>query len=108
MLRLKRPGKFHIQVCTCVPCCLVGGEELLEQTEKKLSINCPTLVLTGDEDYGNSPEMSIEISKQIKKQVRLDRHNWLNDILENGNWRAMNWRRKTNSPLPAPMTSSRP
>ena len=39
MLRLKRPGKYHIQVCTCVPCCLVGGEELLEQTEKKLSIN---------------------------------------------------------------------
>ncbi len=39
MLRLKRPGKFHIQVCTCVPCCLVGGTELLEQAEKKLSIN---------------------------------------------------------------------
>ena len=39
MLRLKRPGKYHIQVCTCVPCCLVGGTELLEQTEKKLNIN---------------------------------------------------------------------
>jgi len=38
MLRLKRPGKFHIQVCTCVPCCLVGGTELLEKTEKKLNI----------------------------------------------------------------------
>jgi len=38
MLRLKRPGKFHIQVCTCVPCCLVGGVELLEKTEKKLNI----------------------------------------------------------------------
>ena len=39
MLRLKPPGKFHIQVCTCVPCCLVGGEELLDHTEKKLNIN---------------------------------------------------------------------
>ena len=39
MLRLKRPGKFHLQICTCVPCCLVGGTELLEQTEKKLNIN---------------------------------------------------------------------
>ena len=38
MLRLKRPGKYHIQVCTCVPCCLVGGTELLEQTEKRLNI----------------------------------------------------------------------
>lgn len=39
MLRLKKPGKYHIQVCTCVPCCLVGGEELLERTEKKLNIH---------------------------------------------------------------------
>ena len=35
MFRLKRPGKFHLQVCTCVPCCLVGGTELLEHKEKK-------------------------------------------------------------------------
>ena len=39
MFRLKRPGKFHLQVCTCVPCCLVGGTELLEYTEKKLNIH---------------------------------------------------------------------
>ena len=39
MFRLKRPGKFHLQVCTCVPCCLVGGTELLEHTEKKLNIH---------------------------------------------------------------------
>jgi len=38
MLRLKRPGKYHLQICTCVPCCLLGGEELLDQTEKKLNI----------------------------------------------------------------------
>ena len=40
-----------------------GVDELLEPI---LNINCPTLVLTGDEDYGNSPQMSMEISKQIK------------------------------------------
>ena len=39
MLRLKRPGKYHLQICTCVPCCLLGGSELLEQTEKKLNIH---------------------------------------------------------------------
>ena len=39
MLRLKSPGKYHIQICTCVPCCLVGGEELLDKTEKKLNIH---------------------------------------------------------------------
>ena len=39
MFRLKRPGKYHLQVCTCVPCCLVGGTELLEYTEKKLDIH---------------------------------------------------------------------
>jgi NADH:ubiquinone oxidoreductase subunit E len=33
------PGKYHLQVCTCVPCCLVGGTELLEHTEKKLDIH---------------------------------------------------------------------
>ena len=39
MMRLKRPGKYHLQICTCVPCCLVGGTELLEHTEKQLNIN---------------------------------------------------------------------
>ena len=37
MFRLKPPGKYHLQVCTCVPCCLVGGTEILEYTEKKLN-----------------------------------------------------------------------
>ena len=36
---MKNVHKFHLQICTCVPCCLVGGTELLEQTEKKLNIN---------------------------------------------------------------------
>lgn len=36
MYKLEKPGKFHLQVCTCVPCCLVGGEELLEHVEGKL------------------------------------------------------------------------
>lgn len=40
-----------------------GVDELLDPT---LPIYCPTLILTGDEDFGNSPQMSSEISKQIK------------------------------------------
>jgi len=41
---------------------LDGVDELLDD---KLPISCPTLILTGDEDYGNSPDMSKAISKQI-------------------------------------------
>ena len=48
MFRLKRPGKFHLQVCTCVPCCLVGGTELLEHTEKKLNILAGHTTTDGD------------------------------------------------------------
>ena len=48
MFRLKRPGKFHLQVCTCVPCCLVGGTELLEHTEKKLNIRAGHTTTDGE------------------------------------------------------------
>lgn len=48
MFRLKRPGKFHLQVCTCVPCCLVGGTELLEHTEKKLNIHAGHTTTDGE------------------------------------------------------------
>ena len=48
MFRLKRPGKFHLQVCTCVPCCLVGGTELLEHTEKKLNIHAGHTTADGE------------------------------------------------------------
>ena len=47
MFRLKPPGKYHLQVCTCVPCCLVGGTEILEYTEKKLNTHAG--YTTGDE-----------------------------------------------------------
>ena len=33
----------------------------------KPPITCPTLVLTGDEDYGNSPEMSVAIATEISR-----------------------------------------
>ncbi len=39
MFKLKKPGKYHVQVCTCVPCCLVGGTELLEHTEERLGVH---------------------------------------------------------------------
>ena len=39
MYRLKKPGKYHLQICTCVPCCLVGGPEILEHLEHKLGIH---------------------------------------------------------------------
>ena len=54
MYRLKKPGKYHLQICTCVPCCLVGGEELLEHTESKLGIHSGS---TGDDGMFSIEEM---------------------------------------------------
>lgn len=35
----KRPhGRFHIEVCTSVPCCMMGGYDLLRKLEQKLGI----------------------------------------------------------------------
>ena len=39
-----------------------GVDELLAP---KLAINCPTIIITSDNDFGNSPSMSKAISKQI-------------------------------------------
>lgn len=38
MFRTRPVGKYHIMVCTCVPCGLCGGAELLEHLEEKLGI----------------------------------------------------------------------
>jgi NADH-quinone oxidoreductase subunit E len=38
MLRRKRAGKFHVQICTNVSCMLVGAEALWEQARNKLGI----------------------------------------------------------------------
>ena len=38
MFRTRPPGKFHIMVCTCVPCGLCGGDKVLEHLEEKLGI----------------------------------------------------------------------
>lgn len=39
MYRDHPPGKYHIMVCTCVPCGLCGGMEILEHLEKRLAIH---------------------------------------------------------------------
>ena len=39
MFRFRPPGRYHLQICTCVPCCLVGGPEILEHLEHKLGIH---------------------------------------------------------------------
>lgn len=39
MFRTTPPGKFHIMVCTCVPCGLCGGDKLLEHLERRLDIH---------------------------------------------------------------------
>ncbi len=38
MYNLKPVGKFHLQFCTNISCCLRGAEELLHHCEKKLGI----------------------------------------------------------------------
>ena len=35
----KRPhGRFHIEVCTSVPCCMMGGYDVMRHLEKRLGI----------------------------------------------------------------------
>ena len=43
-----------------------GVDELIAPHQK---ITCPTLVITGDQDYGNSPAMSMAIAKEIPGSV---------------------------------------
>ncbi len=38
MYNLKSVGKYHLQFCTNISCCLMGSDELLEHCEKKLGI----------------------------------------------------------------------
>lgn len=39
MYKFKKPGKFHLQVCTNVSCSLRGGDDILKQLEERLSIH---------------------------------------------------------------------
>lgn len=37
----KRPsGRYHIEVCTSVPCCMMGGYSIVRMLEEKLGIQC--------------------------------------------------------------------
>ena len=89
MFRLKRPGKFHLQVCTCVPCCLVGGTELLEHTEKKLNIHAGHTTADGEfsieemECIGAcSFAPAIIVNEDYHEQVTPDKMNKLIDQLK--------------------------
>ena len=48
MFRLKRPVKYHLLVCTCVPCCLVRATELMERPAKKLNIHAGHTTTDGE------------------------------------------------------------
>jgi len=39
MYNLKPVGKYHLQVCTNISCCLRGAEDLMHHCEKKLGIH---------------------------------------------------------------------
>ncbi len=40
MYNLTPVGKYHVKICTNVACCLRGANELVEQVERKLNIQC--------------------------------------------------------------------
>ncbi|WP_324754261.1 alpha/beta hydrolase [Roseovarius sp. Pro17] len=44
----------------------VLADGIAEITAPTPPITCPTLVMTGDEDYGNGPEMTVAIAAEIK------------------------------------------
>ena len=39
MFKFKKPGKYHLQICTNISCGLCGGDEILEDIEGKLGIH---------------------------------------------------------------------
>ncbi|MDH4224066.1 MAG: NAD(P)H-dependent oxidoreductase subunit E [Deltaproteobacteria bacterium] len=39
MIRKEPTGKFHIRVCTCVPCGMCGGDQIKNHIIKKLAIH---------------------------------------------------------------------
>ena len=39
MYRDVRPGQYHIMVCTCLPCGLCGGVEVLKHLEERLGLH---------------------------------------------------------------------
>ena len=47
MYNLKPVGKYHIQVCTNISCCLRGAEELLHHCEKKLGVEAGEMTKDG-------------------------------------------------------------
>jgi NADH-quinone oxidoreductase subunit E len=38
MLRTRRMGRYHIQVCTNISCMMCGGEDIFEHCKRKLGI----------------------------------------------------------------------
>jgi len=39
MFKTRPVGKYHVLVCTCLPCGLCGGDNLLEYLEEKLEVH---------------------------------------------------------------------
>src|SRR5690554_2170558 len=66
----KRPsGEYHIEVCTSVPCCMMGGYNIVRLIEQKLGIKCGET--TADRRFslaqseclaacGNGPVMQVD------------------------------------------------
>lgn len=66
----KRPsGRYHIEVCTSVPCCMMGGYSIVRMLEEKLGIKCGET--TGDRRFslaqseclaacGNAPVLQVD------------------------------------------------
>jgi NADH-quinone oxidoreductase subunit E len=52
MLRRKRLGKHHVQICTNVSCMLLGGAELWEQARRNLGI--------GNKEVTDDGQISLE------------------------------------------------
>ena len=51
----KRPhGRFHIEVCTSVPCCMMGGYDVMRQLAKKLGIQPGEVSADGKFSYAEA------------------------------------------------------
>lgn len=73
----KRPhGRFHIEVCTSVPCCMMGGYDLMRKLEEKLGVKPGTVTPDGKFSYAEA-ECLAACGRAPLCQVNSEYHEFL-------------------------------
>lgn len=73
----KRPhGRFHIEVCTSVPCCMMGGYDVMRHLEKRLGVKPGEVTADGKFSYAEA-ECLAACGRAPLLQVNSEYHEFL-------------------------------